>query len=336
MHPNPHTAMTTSDTTALGDLATREFTTDLRSLALIEVRGEDAQSFLQGQFSNDITAIAAEADGARRCQLNAYCNPQGRALALIRLIRHDYGFRMIVPATLTDSLIKRLNLFILRARVRLEVNTRFALFGLINGGEDTAGLPIVERVSVDGILPRQILLVEKRMADSFQDARFDRRMDGNAALDAYARTWSHENGDELWRLLDILSGIPQIYPQTVAAFIPQMINLDRVDGLSFTKGCYPGQEIIARLRYRGRVKQRMLIGRASELESLAPGDPLYPPQDCGKKPGVVVDAVSNGDGEYTLSATVPTDLPEDEVLRVGSPTGAALTRLPLPYSAETE
>lgn len=329
--------MTTSATTALGDLATREFTTDLRSLALIEVRGEDAQSFLQSQFSNDITAIAteAEADGARGCQLNAYCNPQGRALALIRLIRHDDGFWLIVPAALTDSLLKRLNLFVLRARVRFEVSARFALFGLINGA-DAAVPHIVERVSVDGILPRQILIVEGRIRESFQDAPFDRRMDGNAALDAYARTWEHQSGDDLWRLLDILSGIPQIYPQTVAAFIPQMINLDRVNGLSFTKGCYPGQEIIARLRYRGRVKQRMLIGRASELENLAPGDPLYPPEHCGKKPGVVVDAVSSGDGEYTLSATAPTGLPEDEVLRVGSPTGAALTRLPLPYSAETE
>lgn len=324
-----HDAETMNVHAGLDSLAGRALAVELASLALIEVRGGDAESFLQGQFSSDVAALGDELDetGARRCQLNAYCNPKGRALALIKLIRCAAGFWMIVPTALADGLVNRLEMFVLRADVDIALRPKFSLLGWIPGDEkndDLTGDMIdepgdrIERVAVGGVRPRQILIGEK------------------SALDSVSR--AHD--DDVWRLLDIHSGIPQIYPQTAGAFIPQTINLDLIDGLSFTKGCYPGQEIIARLRYRGKVKQRMIAGIAHGLARLAPGDPVYT-QRGAQKAGLVVDAVQTGEREYTFSATAPVDHPEHETLLVGpasaesdeSAAQAPVTRLPLPYAA---
>ena len=312
----------------LNELSNRTIAVDLDFLALIEVTGDDAQSFLQGQFSNDIAAIGAGENRVRPCQLNAYCNPKGRMLALIKLVRCAAGFWLIVPARLADNFIKRLKMYVLRAKVGIALKPEIALLGRMGdlpGGDDadtgdTGDINNgIERVTIDGIVPRQILLGEKPAMDGL-------RTDGHEAAP----------DGRLWRLIDILSGIPQIYPQTVETFIPQMLNLDLVDGLSFTKGCYPGQEIVARLRYLGKVKQRMLAASVRGVESLAPGDPIYARERAEQKAGVVVDAVETGDDEYTFSTTAPANLIEHGELRVGDPAGAALTRIPLPYPAPTE
>lgn len=306
---------------APGNLAGGVTAAALDSLALIEVTGDDARDFLQGQFSNDLSEVGDADNPAQRCQLNAYCNPKGRALAVIRLVRHDGGWWMMVPAELADPLIRRLKMFVLRARVEITPKPQTALLGLINGAQCTGGRGL-ERVPVRGVVPRHIMIGEPQAVDAFMRAN---------ALEAAP-------GDEPWRLADILSGIPQVYAQTVEQFIPQMINLDRVGGLSFTKGCYPGQEIVARLRYRGRVKQRLLAGVARGLAGLAPGDPVYCEQRAGQDPrkaGQVVDAVptDRSRGEYTFSATAPVQLDDGETLRVGPAPGAALTRIALPYEA---
>lgn len=307
---------------ALGNLAGGVTATALDSHALIEVTGDDARDFLQGQFSNDLSEVGDAANPARRCQLNAYCNPKGRVLAVMRLVRHDRGWWMVVPAGLADPLISRLKMFVLRARVEIAPKPQTALLGLINGAQCTGGRGL-ERVPVRGVVPRQMMIGEPQAVDAFIRA--------NALEPA--------SGDGPWRLADILSGIPQVYAQTAEQFIPQMINLDRVGGLSFTKGCYPGQEIVARLRYRGRVKQRMLAGVARGLAGLAPGDPVYCDQRAGQNPrkvGQVVDAVPTNRGEYTFSATAPVQLSDGETLRVGPAPGAALTRIALPSEAGGE
>ena len=305
----------------LAGLPDRPVAVDLGTLALIEVTGEDAQSFLHGQFSNEVAALGDASNQTARCQLNAYCNPKGRVLALIRLIRHGGGFGMIVPATLAAGLIARLKMFVLRARVRIAPRPETALLGLLNAADDGSGAGLesaIDRVPVDGVLPRQLLLGEK------------------PAIESVARAHERRPDDDLWRLTDILSGIPQIYAPTIEAFIPQMINLDQVGGLSFTKGCYPGQEIVARLRYRGKVKQRMLAAVAHGLECPAPGDRLYSDRRGAQKIGVVVDAVATGEDRHIMSATAPADLAEEETLRLGAPAGPALMRIPMPHAAAPE
>ena len=313
-------------------LTARPTLVPLTSLALIEVSGADAQPFLQGQLSNDIDAIGAGEARVRPCQLNAYCNPKGRMLALIRLARWAGGFRMMVSAGLADGLVKRLKMYVLRARVEIALKPEIVMLGRIGmgadddaptGAGDDAG-DAIERLTLDGIVPRQILLGEKQAMDAFADTFVD------------AGGHNAETNDDLWRLTDILSGIPQVYPQTVEVFIPQMLNLDLVGGLSFTKGCYPGQEIVARLRYLGKVKQRMLAGTVSGVKNLGPGDPIHTEQRPEQKAGVVVDAVETGNGEYTFSATAPATMIEHGTLRTGSASGPALSRIALPYQAPME
>jgi len=205
--------------------------------------------------------------------------------------------------------------------VEIAPRPQTALLGLINAAQCTGGRGL-HRVPVPGVVPRQMMIGESQAVDSFMRA--------NALEPA--------PGDDSWRLADILSGIPQVYAQTAEQFIPQMINLDRVGGLSFTKGCYPGQEIVARLRYRGRVKQRMLAGIARGLAALAPGDPVHCSRRAGQKVGQVVDAVptDRSRGEYAFSATAPVPLSDAEALRVGPAPGAACARIALPYEAGEE
>ena len=311
--------MTNPAQTLIKNLTADTTLTPLDSLTLIEVTGDDAQAFLQGQFSNDVDALGDQPE-TKRCQLNAYCNPKGRVLAVVKLVRHAGGFWMIVPADLADNLSNRLKMFVLRAKVAIAPKPQVALRGLINAdaGNDDSDDNIT-RVSIAGIVPRQILIGEQ------------------PAVDAFARAHNPDTqpDDARWRLIDILSGIPQIYPPTVEAFIPQMLNLDLIDGLSFTKGCYPGQEIVARLRYRGQVKQRMLAAGAQGIANLAPGDPVYSTQRADQKVGQIVDAVKTGDDEYTFTATAPATTPAQPLLP-GSSSSPPLTPIALPYSLPVE
>lgn len=296
----------------------------LDSLALIEVTGDDAQEFLQGQFSNDIDAIGPIGDTASApaaCQLNAYCNPKGRALAVVRVLRLPESWWLLAPRALAEALIKRLRMFVLRAKVGIEMRPLIRR-GAINAPdlkEAASNNDGVVCVDVAGIVPRQLIIGEAARMAAF--ARAEQIPPGSPES-----TESPESGDDKWRLVDILSGIAQVYPATAEAFIPQFINLDRAGGLSFSKGCYPGQEIIARLRYRGRVKQRMVAARARGVDALAPGDPVCA-AGSDQKIGMVVDAAPSGRREYIFSATVPAPL-GDTAIQVGR--DSTVTRIQLP------
>ncbi len=284
-------------------------TVDLSTLAVIKVTGEDAQTFLQGQLSNDVTLLADNAE-IKHFQLTAYCNSKGRTFSVIRLVRHRHEYWMIVPAAVAETLLARLKIFVLRARVKIEEKPEIALLGVI-GETNEKPNDHITRIVIDGITPRQILLGETAVLQTYQH--------------------QHRANDDWWRLHDILSGIPQIYPQTIEAFVPQMINLDLVGGVSFTKGCYSGQEIISRLRHLGKLKQRMLAGIVDQVETISPGDKIYLEQN-EQKVGVIVDAVKITDHQYIFSSTAPADPSQHGRLRVGSPSGPAPELITLPYN----
>lgn len=281
----------------------------LDSLSVIEVTGDDAQEFLQGQFSNDIDTVAPGG-----CQLSAYCNPKGRALAVVRVLRFGDGWWLLAPAALADSLCRRLRLFVLRAKVNIDMRplARRGFIGAPGPPDSALENDATVCAQVAGIVPRQLIIGEAAAMESFDTAP--------------------TASDDMWRLVDILSGLPQVYPVTAEEFIPQFINLDRVGGLSFTKGCYPGQEIIARLRHRGRVKQRMVAAHATGVETLAPGDAVYAggTADSDKKIGAVVDAVciNAARGEHVFNCTAPSPLGDEVVLSIGP--GATVTRIAPP------
>jgi hypothetical protein len=138
-------------------------------------------------------------------------------------------------------------------------------------------------------------------------------------------------GSEVWDRLGILSGIPTVTPATQEAFVPQMVNLDLIGGVSFEKGCYPGQEIVARMHYRGTLKQRMYLAHGTEATPPQAGDKLYSPAFGEQASGTIVSAARSPEGGFDALAVIQTAAAGKREIRWNSPDGPALTLLPLPY-----
>ena len=211
----------------------------LPELAVIAATGRDARSFLQGQLSNDILGLERHPG-----MLAAYCNRQGRVLATLRLSADADDVLMIVHRKLAQTLVAQLSAFVLRADVRFEDRSRLVeVAGLIDADPDArwsrsaaAGAGLAMMVAS----PRRILLAGKRPAL-------------DAALAAIPRTAADD-----WDRASLADGEPSIMPATAALWLPQMLNLDLIGGVSFSKGCYVGQEVVARAQHLGRLKRRML------------------------------------------------------------------------------
>ena len=280
---------------------------DLSPLQLISVTGEDAFSFLQAQLSNDLGSLDNES-----CQLHAYCNPKGRTLAVIRIVRRDEGYWMIVPEDIAAGLINRLKMYVLRAKVQIQLESGYTPFGVV--GEPVQLDCEAFRYRVNSVTPRMMVILESGDA-------------GNLIKESSSSFFHFD----LWRWLDIQSGIPQVYASTTEAFIPQTINLELVDAINFRKGCFPGQEIVARLKYLGKPKQRLVIASIASSAKIEPGDEIYTLEKPDQKSGLVVDAVKTGDTEFQISVMIPATKVEHGELRVGSAEGPALKRIEMPY-----
>lgn len=286
---------------------------DLGDTAVLQVQGDEAADFLQNQLSNDVQAA-----GESQCQLNAYCNPQGRVVALLRLARRREGFYLLLPRDLSQAALRRLQMFILRAKVEITADENLAVCGLINFDADFDAADFA-RVSVDGAR-RQLLIGDRGRLEEF----------------AHMNKIKPARDDNAWRMADILAGQPQIYAATTAQWIPQMLNLDLIGGVSFSKGCYPGQEIVARLKYRGKVKQRMLIGRAVAAEKVRPGDAVYADAYAERPVGRIIDAATapaGGAAEYTFTAVAPVNYLTGGALFLAGGR-APIERIAAPYDAD--
>jgi tRNA-modifying protein YgfZ len=264
-------------------MADTTFCLPLPHLALIAVRGADAEAFLQGQFSNDVRRLTAT-----QAQLSSYNSPKGRMLAVLHLLRDGDTLLVEVQRPILDPVLRRLRLHVLRSKVTLAEAADRAVFG-VAGAEapvvlsqlalpaPTAplevawedGCAVVRRI---GPVPRYTLVLP-----AARSAAVARRI---AAL-------AREGAPEEWRLAEIEAGVPTVYPETQDHFVPQMCNLDALGGIAFDKGCYTGQEIVARVHYRGAVKRRMSRVELAGAPP-APGTKL--------EAGEVVDAAPRPEG----------------------------------------
>lgn len=247
---------------------TASLLTDMTALA---ITGQDAEPFLQGQFCNDLSSL--QSDGI---QLNGYCNPKGRLLALFYLIRREPGFTLILPTTEVSAFQKRLTMFVLRADVTITVEPETLVLGLSGDTGNSfseASLPDTPGTGRSsgsvwvGQLPTtngEWLVAGDRQAIS---DLVDTLPDGTASVTP-----------DRWLAARLAAGEPSVRGDAAGQFVPQMLNLDLVDGLSFSKGCYPGQEIVARTRYLGKQKRRMLVYAIEGTHlggSIAPGMPVH-------------------------------------------------------------
>jgi tRNA-modifying protein YgfZ len=211
----------------------------LTHLGVLRFSGADALSFLQGQVSNDTQRLAEN-----RPLLAAYSSAQGRVLAVIYLLPHSSGVIAILPREILQATMERMRKFILRAKVQIEdAGDSLAVAGYIGAMPQSsrgyAEMGGVGAVPVGHDKNRYWLIAAAEKLPAAANAAEAKRIE-----------------DE-WRLADIRAGLPQIYAATSEAFVAQMLNLDLLDGISFTKGCYTGQEIIARTQHLGRIKRRL-------------------------------------------------------------------------------
>jgi tRNA-modifying protein YgfZ len=210
----------------------------LTHLGILRFTGPDALSFLQGQVSNDTQRLTGNTS-----LLAAYSNAQGRVVALIYLLPHSSGVIAILPREILQPTMERMRKFILRAKVKIEdAGDSLAVAGYFGTMPESSG----GYSETDGVGVAPVARDKNR---SWLIAAPQKFASADAAA---ARRIENE-----WRLADIRAGLPQIYAATSEAFVAQMLNLDLLDGISFTKGCYTGQEIIARTQHLGRIKRRL-------------------------------------------------------------------------------
>jgi len=274
----------------------------LLHLGVLRFTGPDSSSFLQGQVSNDTRRIA---DG--QSLLAAYSSPQGRVLALMHLLPHSGGIVAILPRELALPTLEALRKFVLRAKVKIDDASEDLAVSGYHGSRD-AQFAAVGAAAVGGDARRSwVIGAPSAAVDALQAQR--------AELD--------------WRLADVRAGLPQIYLATREAFVAQMLNLDLLDGISFTKGCYTGQEIIARTQHLGRIKRRLYRLRLPPGEWRI-GQPLRLPDG---RAGRLIEAVRCGDGSEALAVLNVQSQPDSDSSDGDAAADArvAATQLPLPY-----
>jgi tRNA-modifying protein YgfZ len=231
----------------------------LTHLGVLRFTGADTLGFLQGQITHDTKRISA--GGAL---LAAYLNPQGRVFALMHLLPHSSGVLAILPQELKQAAAERLRKFILRAKVKIEDPGDSLVVSGYHGSAALAqaGLPVPGESGYseeNGIGVAKVGDESRFWVVARPDARIDTLTEATAGLDAgnAAGAAATAGAERDWRLADIQAGLPQVYAATSEAFVAQMLNLDLLDGISFTKGCYTGQEIVARTQHLGRIKRRL-------------------------------------------------------------------------------
>jgi folate-binding protein YgfZ len=256
-------------------------------------------------------------------QWNGWCSPKGRLLATFLLLRLPDGYRIVLPAEIAEPIAKRLRMFVLRSKVKIEdVTATHALLG-IAGREARA--KVATRFG-DAPAPMRSLAHEGVIVVALEDDRFVvvAPADGaSVTRDLLVQQGARPVGADTWAWLEVKAGIPIVVAATQDAFVPQMANFDLVGGVSFKKGCYPGQEIVARTQYRGILKKRMALVHGAG-DPPAPGDSVYGETFGDQSAGTVVAAAASPGGGFDALVVAQIEDLDKRVLRLGSPTGTAL------------
>jgi folate-binding protein YgfZ len=304
---------------------------DLSHRALIAARGADAEKFLQGQLSNDILAV-----NDARSQLSAYCNPKGRTLALFRIFRRDGLLYLALPEALLEPTLARLRKYILMSKVTLEPDTALAQMGYA-ARDDSPLRPLIDPLpEATDAATRIGDITVLRVPGPHSRYEFIGPPAALAGLWTTLADQATPVGNGAWELLDILGGVPVLHPETVEAFVPQMLNLDLFNGINFKKGCYTGQEIVARTHYLGKLKRRMYRLHCPADEAFPPATPLYnTAQRADEAAGEVAAAQPAPEGGTALLAVLQIEAAAGGELRLRGMDGPGCTVQPLPYALET-
>jgi hypothetical protein len=311
------------------------FVAPITDLGLIALDGEESASFLHNQLTNDVEHL-----GLGDARLAAYCSPKGRMLASFLMWRTETTIFLQLSRDIQGAVQKRLSMFVLRAKAKLsdatEAPANQVALGLGGGLADAVlqtwfdTLPAKPFSRLDHPLGTLI-----RVADAFGAARYQWLMSAEVAQTVASELADRltVGGNQAWHLSEIHAGIPQIAKGTQEQFVPQMVNFELLGGVNFKKGCYPGQEIVARSQYLGKLKRRTTLvsipdgTAAAGAEVFATADPEQP---CG----MIVNAAPNGHGGVDALVEMKLAAIEAASVRLGSAQGVALEFLGMPYALD--
>lgn len=291
--------------TAVGSdvLPAGAFVAPLTDLGLLAVSGEEAARFLHGQLTNDVEHLP---EGVARWA--GYCTAKGRLLSTFRYWRDAAAIRLTVSRPQAQALAKRLSMFVLRAKAKVgDASDAHVLFGLCGEAVGTAAaqafavpVPGADGASSAGDVHLVSLPPLPEPGGAPGRPRWLLVVPAERAAQAWAAVSSAATpvSGAAWRRTEVLAGIPRIVPGTAELFVPQMLNFESVDGVNFRKGCYPGQEVVARSQYLGKLKRRMFVAHGRG-ETPAPGRDVLPAAG-GEPCGQVVLAAPDGEGGFDL------------------------------------
>ena len=316
-----------------------------RSEALLEFTGDDARTFLQGQLTNDINDVSNEIS-----QLSGYCNPKGRLLALFRLFSIKDKIYLQFPASLLARIKKRMQMFVMMSKVSIkDVSGELISIGLagknipsllkqqFNALEETDNAVLKQNgitlINISGSSPT--ITPQYQCIGSF-----------DAIASLCGQLFSNDISlidNAGWTQLNIQAGLPAVEEKTLEAFVPQMLNLHRLNAINFKKGCYTGQEVVARMHYLGKSKRAMFQIKFNTDKLAKPGDSLFSPESTsGQGAGKIVlaaqlsNSLSNSlsNKETIVLAVLEMTVVEKDAIFLDEACSIKGTIMQLPYSLD--
>jgi hypothetical protein len=301
---------------------------DLSQLGLLAFSGEDTAEFLQSQFTNDVRGL--HADGAA---WNGYCSAKGRMLANFLMWKQGADTCLQLSGDIREPVLKRLKMFVLRSKTvgrdATDERVRLVLAGAqAEAALAVAGLP-------QPVAGMKTAANENGLTVQIGHGKYVLSLAPETAPAIWTTLAKHAApvGTAVWDWLRLTNGIPMITAATQDEFVPQMVNWETLGGVSFQKGCYPGQEIVARTQYLGKLKRRMYLAHVDGGDIPKPGDNLYTPDMDGQASGKVVNAAPAPEGGFDLLAVAQIEsVAASQPIHLNTPDGPELKLKPQPYA----
>lgn len=308
-------------------MADSAFFSPLTHEALLAVRGPDAAKFLQGQLTCNLNYL-----DERTSSLGARCTPKGRMVSSFRILQEGDGYLLAMAAELLEPQLADLKKYAVFSKSTLgDESAAWARFGLSDGDDALLALGLELPQQTDAVA-RANGLISIRLPGGRAELWAPAEQAGSLRDQLAAQLREAPLDD--WLLGQVRAGVGQVFGATRELFIPQMINLQAVGGVSFKKGCYTGQEIVARMQYLGKLKRRLQRLKQSQGEIPAPGTALFSPVHGSSVGEVVLAAAAEQSAE--LLAVLQEDAVADGRIQLGSPDGPALELLEMPYQLDAD
>ncbi|MGV8935316.1 MAG: YgfZ/GcvT domain-containing protein [Gallionellaceae bacterium] len=300
---------------------------DLSQFGTLKVSGEEAQKFLQNLLSNDIDGV-----NAVTAQFSSFNSAKGRMLASLLIWQQGADYYVQLPRSLTAAIFKKLTMYVLRSKVKIsDASDEIVCLGIAG---NTAQTLVKQHLNVELQQDNAVTQLEQATVIRVAENRYLLSTSAQYAQTMWSAlaTSTTPAGSACWDWLNIRAAIPVITPPTQEQFVLQMTNLDILNGVSFKKGCYPGQEIVARTHYLGKQKRRMFLAHVETEISPEAGNEVFsedmPQQPCG----MVINASKAPGSGFDLLAVMQISSHDTQKIHLQSSQGTQLHFLPLPYA----